>query len=907
MPLEPGTTLGPYQIDAPLGAGGMGEVYKATDTRLDRTVAIKVLPEHVAADPDLKQRFEREARTVAALNHPHICTLHDIGSQDGIDFLVMEYLDGETVAQRLEKGALPLDQALQIAIEIADALDKAHRQGIVHRDLKPGNIMLTRAGAKLLDFGLAKLKPPEQAGTLSALPTQPANLTQEGSILGTFQYMAPESLEGQEADARTDIFAFGAVVYEIVTGRKAFEGKSQASLIAAILERDPPPIVSLQPVTPTALDRAVKKCLAKEAGDRWQSAKDLCDELKWISESRVDTNPAAASQQDRQVPFWQRRVSVAWPVSIVAVMVAVIGLWNLRTAPPRSLDSVIRFAMTLPIDHPLASGFLAPPLAMSPDGRLLAYVVESRGGFTGELYLRSMDDLEAQFVDAGDAPFFSPDGQWLGYRSEGALKKVPVDGGQVRTICQCLTNPRGFSWARDNDTIVFAPSPLGGIWQVSADGGEPWPLTMLDTSRGESGHHWPELLPGGEALLFTESAEGDWIGGEIIAQQLATGTRKVLIEGATYPRYLPTGHLVYFRQGTLMAAPFDPARLEFTGSEQPIVEGISQNVGTGEPRASFSDMGTLVYLPAESGEALDANSLAWIDRNGVVDRLGAPPRSYLWPVLSPDEERIAVRLHEPRSNIWIYDIESGNLSPFIAGDGANDSPVWSPGGDQIAFSSSRNGPWNLFLKAADFSGTEEPLTTNEYSTYASSFSPDGQWLTFTTFDPASGDDGDVWTLPLEGDRIPEAFHETESFAGGPMFSPSGDWIAYTDNSSGQYEVYVKPFPGPGEPQLVSGGDGGQQPVWSSDGREIFYLGNNGSTLNIVNAVTEPALRLSRPRDLVELERPARASPPLRSVYDVSRDGQRFLFVQENEQPQEPTPLVVVLNWHEELKARVPVP
>ena len=435
MPLQPGTSLGPYQIDAPLGAGGMGEVYKARDTRLDRTVAIKVLPEHVANDPDLKQRFEREARTVAALNHPHICTLHDIGNQDGIDFLVMEYLDGQTLAQRLEKGALPLDQALTIAIEIADALDKAHRQGIVHRDLKPANIMLTKAGAKLLDFGLAKLRPPEQAGGLSALPTQPADLTQQGAILGTFQYMAPEQLEGQEADARTDIFAFGAVVYEMVTGRKAFEGKSQASLIGAILKDDPPAVTELQPVSPRTLDRVVKKCLSKDPEDRWQSARDLRDGLNWIGDSRTEIDEAAAPPPDSRVPMWQRRVSVLWPVLIVTVAGVVFSLWSFGDVPSSNLNSVMRFVMTLPIDHALTRGFLAPPLAISPDGRLLAYVAQSPDRAAsarnlGDLYVRRMDDLDARLVGPGDAPFFSPDGQWLGFRSGRALKKVPVSGGR---------------------------------------------------------------------------------------------------------------------------------------------------------------------------------------------------------------------------------------------------------------------------------------------------------------------------------------------------------------------------------------------------------------------------------------------------------------------------------------------
>ena len=477
--------------------------------------------------------------------------------------------------------------------------------------------------------------------------------------------------------------------------------------------------------------------------------------------------------------------------------------------------------------------------------------------------------------------------------------------GGASTICECLPNPRGFSWAPDNETIVFAPSPNGGIWQVPADGGEPRPLTVVDASRGDRAHQWPQLLPGGEALLFTATADSDSTGAEIVIQELSTGRRKVLIDDGTYARYVPTGHLVYFREGTLMAAPFDRARLELTGLPQPIIEGISQNVGTGEPRASISDTGTLVYLPAESGEHLDTTSLAWIDRNGMVEDLGAPPRSYLWPTLSPNKERVALRLQEPRSNVWIYNIQDGNLSPLITGGTSNDAPIWSPTGNDIAFSSTRDGPRNLFIRETDFLAPEEQVTGNEYSENPSSWSPDGQWLAFTRFDPASENDGDIWVVPVEGDRTPQVFHETESFAGGAMFSPDGDLVAYTDDSSGQYEVYVRPFPGPGNAQLVSGGDGGQQPVWSDDGRELFYLDNDQVVLKAVTVATERSLALGRPTELLEFERMAGIAPPFRSNYDVSSDGQRFLFVQESEPPREPTPLVTVLNWFEELKARVP--
>ena len=496
MPLSPGTTLGPYQIDAPLGAGGMGEVYKATDTRLDRTVAIKVLPEHVADDPDLRQRFEREAKTISSLNHPHICTLYDVGQEDGIDFLVMEYLDGETLAQRLEKGAVPLDQALTIAIEIADALDKAHRQGILHRDLKPGNIMLTKSGAKLLDFGLAKLKPAEQTGGLSALPTQPANLTQQGAILGTFQYMAPESLEGQEADARTDIFALGAVIYEIVSGRKAFEGKSQASLISAIMKDAPQPMAEVNELTPTALDHIVTRCLAKDPDERWQAASDVALELRWIAEGSQE------APRDSVVP---PRVVVPWHVALLAaVALALLSgamAWNLRPGNQEVATQVTRLAVSLlspgvQFSQGISSG---GTVALSADGTHLAFAT------SGQLYLRPMDTLEATPIpetDGAASPFFSPDGQWIGFFQQGKLKRVSILGGVAEDLADAGQIRVGGSWASD-DWVYFSPTNVSGLWRVPAFGGVEEQVTALDPDTGEVSHRGPQALPGGEAVLFT--------------------------------------------------------------------------------------------------------------------------------------------------------------------------------------------------------------------------------------------------------------------------------------------------------------------------------------------------------------------------------------------------------------------
>ena len=546
MPLSPGTTLGPYQIDAPLGAGGMGEVYKATDTRLERTVAIKVLPEHVAADPDLKQRFEREAKTISSLNHPHICTLHDIGSQDGIDFLVMEYLDGETLAQRLEKGALPLDQALQIAIEIADALDKAHRQGIVHRDLKPGNIMLTKAGAKLLDFGLAKLKPVEVSPGESALPTQSAGLTGEGSILGTLQYMAPEQLEGKRADHRTDIFAFGTTVYEMVTGKKAFRGDNQASLISAILKDEAPSVTALQPMSSATLDYIVKTCLGKDLDDRWQSAGDVGRQLRGILQSGSHESVPGPVVALPPALSWRR--AIPWSVGMAGgVVVAALALWSLVPHPTIVRDA---FTVSLPPDTslPAAMDIVA---ALSPDGRTLVYV--GRRGNASQLYRRPLDQLDAVPIantDGARNPFFSPDGEWVGFVVGDTLKKVPVVGGTSVTIGTGPEVINRLSWGHDN-TIWFGGLQSGrsrvGLYRVPAAGGTPELVTTPGIAHeGVIGHLAPQPLPIGKAILYTadRSTASDTPRSSVAVYLPDTGEHRTLAEGER-PWFASSGHVVF--------------------------------------------------------------------------------------------------------------------------------------------------------------------------------------------------------------------------------------------------------------------------------------------------------------------------------------------------------------------------
>jgi len=857
MAILPGRRLGPYEILSAIGAGGMGEVYKARDTRLDRTVAIKVLPAHLADRADLRERFEREAKTIASLNHPHICTLYDTGHQDDIDFLVMEYLEGETLAQRLAKGALPIQQVLQYAIEISDALDKAHRKGVTHRDLKPGNIMLTKSGTKLLDFGLAKLK--QEAAPASAqlteLPTAKDPLTAQGTLLGTLQYMAPEQVEGKEVDARTDIFAFGVVAYEMATGKKCFEGKSQASLIAKILEIDPLPISSLQPMTPPALDRVMKKCLSKEPDSRWQTAKDLCDEWRWIEEGG----------------------------SLVA---------SAPSAPGR----VCRLSVTLPPGQELAGLINGPAVAISPDGTHLAYV--ARQGGIQQLYLRAMDSLEARPIPGTFGafnPFFSPDDQWLAFFAGGKLKKVHVTGGAALNLGD-VTFPYGASWG-GHGKIAFAPNAGGGLFQVSDAGGAAHPLTRV--GKGESNHGWPEFLPGGNAVLFgAGTTANNWTNAQIAVQSLGTGERRNLFQGATQPRFSPTGHLVYAQGGNLMAVPLDLERLIGMGAAVPVVEGVLQNTFSGAAQYSISAIGSLVYVSGSIQLAAQSR-LLWVSRNGVEQPLSAPVRSYMIPRLSPDGLRIAVGIFEQESQTWIYDLSRETLTRFTFAGSANINPVWIPDGKRIAFQSNKEGPFNLFWQLADGSGGLERLTTSKYLHGAHSWSPDGQLLAFVEVNPATG--VDIWVLRL-GDRKPQPFLRTRFNEAAPRFSPDGNWLAYMSDESGRYEIYVQPYPGPGGKWQIST-EGGSEPVWNRNGGELFY--RSGDKMLAVDIATQPGFAAGTPRMLFE-GRYQTAPFPIAN-YDVSPDGERFLMLKTAEQAEAaPTQINVVLNWFEELKQKVPV-
>ena len=904
MALEPGTTLGPYQIDAPLGAGGMGEVYKATDTRLDRTVAIKVLPEHVAADPDLKQRFEREARTVAALNHPHICTLFDIGREGETDFLVMEYLDGETVAQRLEKGALPLDQALQIAIEIADALDKAHRQGIVHRDLKPGNIMLTKAGAKLLDFGLAKLRKPGtvDATGFSAAATQTEPLTARGMILGTLPYMAPEQVQGKDTDARTDLFAFGAIVYEMVTGRRVFTGDNQASLIAAILETQPPPLSTLDPVTPPALDHLVMRCLAKDADDRWQTARDLHEQLAWIRTGGSEPGGDGLASGVAQSAY---RRTLLWALTTLVVGSVVTGavVWTARPVTPAH---PARFVMATPPDGPVCAGTGCDGLALaiSPDGRLIVYQVrESADAANWQLWVRQLDQLEATPIrgtEGAVTPFFSPDGEWLAFRDarDDTLKRVPVLGGSPVTIAAFDADARSLSWGSD-DSIVFSnrgQTRGAGLSRVPAVGGEPVVLTTPDPEQGETDHWWPQALPGGETVLFTAWAGSD-AASRIAAVSVETGDVTYLDLRGTHPQFTPTGHLVYGVNGTLWAAGFDPNRLEVTSSPVPVVENVTvQESGTAN--FGFAATGSLVYLSDEEGGGI-ARTLVWVDRQGREEPLGLPPQQYEFPRVSPDGARVAVSvIGEENLDVWVWDVARGGLSR-ITTDPANDGPdpAWTPDSKKVVFQSDRNGALGLFWRAADGTGDVERLMTMEdvNTIRPTSLSPDGAHLLFHTLSAETN--WDIGMLSI-GEGRPTMLVQSDATEYDGEISPDGSWIAYTSDEAGAADIYVRRFPDLSERHRIST-EGGRGPVWSSDGQEIvFRRFGGGAQMMAVAVTTEPTFTIGTPEVLFE-------EPYYRSGgrhYDLAPDG-RLLMIKEHSATKN---IHVVFNWFEELKRLVPV-
>jgi Tol biopolymer transport system component len=890
-----GKVLGPFRIDAKLGSGGMGEVYLATDTRLGRRVAVKILAPDFSDDPSRRQRFEREARAVSSLAHPHICALYDVGQVERIAYLVMELVEGETLTGRIRKGALTLPDALRFAVQIADALAAAHRAGVVHRDLKPGNVMVTRSGVKLLDFGLAKLRRPERDASASqtALPTEAEPLTQKGTLLGTYHYMAPEQLEGEDADSRADVFAFGAVLYEMVTGKRAFTGSSPASLIGAILHTDPPPLSERQPLAPAALERVARKCLAKDREARWQSAQDLRDELEWI---------LLEMEKPARAPVGARRrgwlPGLGW--GLAAGLAVVLGLVAL--VGPRGSSPSPQVWAAIPAPDEVVE--LGVP-ALSPDGRTLVFEARSTDG-QWRLWMRALGGGEARPLPGTEGaflamPFFSPDGRSVGFFAGGALRVTELASGRTVTLVEGLGFAASGTWAGEGAGEILFSSDLGPLRRVAGKGGAVREVTSLNASRGDAGHTWPSFLPDGRHFLFVVvvgRAPGIYLGsldrGEI---------RRLIGEShyvAAWPgvQYSPSGHVVYLEwgKGTLLARPFDVDRLELIGEPVPLAEGVA-HWGPGFAAFSASAEGTLAFRE-DSGWAVWQP--VWLDRSGRELALAGPPGPYLDPTfdrlprLSPDGRRLAVtqRQRAQLPEVWILDLERSTASPFAGGRFAGGA-IWAPQGDRLAWGQVVDAPPQIYVKGLAGAGGEQRLTTDPSldERWPADWSKNGRYLIYDQ-NTYGATNWDIYVLDLEANgNQPLPYLTTAAAERHAALSPTGRWLAYVTDVSGRSEVYLSAFPQHGVRWQASRG-GGAFPQWSHDGREIFYTGPGGQVTVVRVEEGRDEVSLSEPEVLFQID--SMFTPA------VASDGKRFLGMRRV-QGVPLKPFTLVLDWPQALR------
>ena len=834
MALTAGNKLGPYEIQSPLGAGGMGEVYRACDTRLNRSVAIKILPEHLSGNAEARQRLEREARAISSLNHPNICTLHDIGHQDGVDFLVMEFLEGETLANRLLKGPLPPDQVLKYGIDICEGLERAHKNAVVHRDLKPSNIMLTKTGAKLMDFGLAKAVPeqsPPSTGLTATLVNPGASqpLTAKGTVVGTFQYMAPEQIEGKEADERGDIFALGAVLYEMSTGKRAFTGKNQASVVAAILASDPPPVSAIQPLSPPALDRVIRNCLAKDPEDRFQSVHDLKLQLKWIAEggSQAGVPPVIASRR-------KSREYLAWIAAAAGIVItaAVMLPWPKAAVATRPIQSYL----PAPENNTfiLSDDDTAGPVTISPNGTHIAFVAMDKDG-TKRIWFRTLSESAAMQLpgsEGGTYPFWSPDDKWIGFFADGRLKKAPVNGGPVLALAE-TPRARGGTWS-ENGMIVYTPATQTALYEVPATGGAARQITKIEVGVHTT-HRWPVWLPGGKRFLYLATSHEHEGASERNGIYVATP------DGKENRFLLPTdanvvvtpGYLLFVQNGNLMAQAFDAERAELKGDPTPVASGVVRNAGTWRAAFDASNNGILVF---QAGSSAIGSQLLFLSRDGKPPVQFGDMAVFHEMKLSPDGRKLAIAMGDPTSALWIYDLARG-VRTRLTFQGNVVTPVWSPDGTRVAFGERRgNGAMDLYIKDASGVGNEEPLVTDDpaHSTDQSGgrsfgdkaiadWSPDGRYILYTATPGSLANS--IWMVPLAGDHKPQLFIQAgpEAYLTGGWFSPDGKWVAYTSRETGRAEVYVTNFPQPrGKWQISTAG--GNQPRWGRDGKALYYMG-----------------------------------------------------------------------------------
>ncbi len=879
-----GTTLSHFRITAKLGEGGMGEVYLAEDTKLGREVAIKVLPEAFTAERERLVRFKGEARALAALSHPNIAGIYEVGEIDGVHFLVMELASGETLADRIARGPIPPGEAIAIALRIAEALEAAHENGIIHRDLKPANIKVNAEGkVKVLDFGLAKVfETTRSAADPSASPTMTSGGTVAGVILGTAPYMSPQQARGETLDTRTDIWAFGAILYEMLAGRLAFSGNTVSDVLAAIIERDID-WAELPEATPWRIRELLRHCLHKDLRQRLHAIADARIEIEETLSGSEGPQFAAARPQLRRLAGW-----LAMTASLALVVGAYLGAVLWESTPVVDRLPVIQFSMDEVLDPGLGLDLLdvdRTSIAFSSDGRHIAFVAKSEDGIR-RLHLRALDEVhvrELPETEGATTPFFSPDGQWIGFFQRWKMKKLPIAGGTPLTVSS--GGSYGASWGPD-DSIVFPLIDVSGLFTVSARGGTPEVLTVLDREAGEISHRWPQFLPGGKAILLTVGRSGNWDEAAIAVHSLETGERRIVIEGGTHARYSPTGHIVYARGGRLWAVLFDLTSLEVTGHSVPLLEGVAQSGPNGIAHFALSARGSFVYAPGTL--RTPALRLVWVDREGNVEPLSAPPRRYFHPRLSPDGQSVAVGIDDVPPHVWLYDIAQQNLTRFTF-ESYNRMPIWTPDGAHVTWASPRGGPPNILWRVADGSGDLERLTRSQETVHVPlDWSPDGRVLLLWSLGATA--EHDIWSLSVGEDRA-QPFVATDALETNATFSPDGLWVAYQSDESGRYEIYVQPYPGPGGKKQLST-EGGESPLWSRDGSEIFF--RSGERMMTAEASLEPQLQLGRPRELFRGVF-SRGYAVFRG-YDVSADGQRFLMAQHVDTTPEAEPLIVVLNW-----------
>jgi Tol biopolymer transport system component len=873
MNLTTGQKLGAYEIVGPLGAGGMGEVYRARDTRLERSVAIKILPADVAGKEDRRARFDREARAVAGLNHPHICALYDIGSEAGVDYIVMELLDGESLAKRLERGPLTIQETLRYGIEIAEALSAAHRSGVVHRDLKPGNIVLTKTGAKLLDFGLASV---ESHGLSEQDATTTMAITAEGSIVGTWQYMAPEQLEGKKADARSDVFAFGAVLYEMATGRQAFKGSSAASLVGAIMSADPPPISTLRPGmgdVPPALDRAIRQCLAKDPDERWQSAADLARELRWILESGSQAGvpaPLAARRRNRE--------RLAWIAAAICIIAAGALEVYLRQEPPP--PRLMRFTVSPPAGTTLPSSIL--PM-ISPDGEKVLFVAQT--GNDAQLWVHHFvtgDALPVRGTEGVYAGLWEPDSRSIAFSRRGKVFRLDLTTG----LEQGEGEPTGASSGVIEEGVQAYCVDRKGLFLQSPDGSARL-VSPVDASQGDVTYFLPSVVSGGRSVVCRMVRAGTGAG-PVFLISLESGKREPLVMADSQAVYAPPGYLLYVSGDTLMARRFDARRAKLAGPPVSLVGPIAAIPGAPYFKPfSVSKNGVLVFC---SGAAL--LRLSWFDRTGkLLESLGAPA-DYSNPALSPDGQRLAVSVRDEttrKRGIWVFDLSRGFMAQFTFDASDNTNPVWSPDGARLAFTSDRKGSRDLYVKSVSFGGEETVLLESGDNKSAEDWSPDGRVLTFNRAKPDNV--ASIWALPMDGaGRKPYAIETAPFTESQTRLSPDGKWLAWASGESGRYEVFVQPFPPTGARFQVSNA-GGMEPQWRGDGKELFYV--VGSKLMSVEVRTAGGkFAAGIPKALFD----ARLGPAVgRNRYLPSRDGQKFL-IPAPVQDESTKAFTVIVNW-----------